>query len=293
MKTSLNRIITSDGLELSGLLYEPDSATTKVLVHVHGMAGNFYENVFLDTLAETLTANGVAFFAFNNRGCEYIKDMTRIVDGKRVSVRIGDAYELFDDSELDIRAAVDFAHSKGLTEVHLSGHSLGGPKVAYYAAEGNDDRLASVIFLSPADMVGLTKADKNYQRDMSTATKMISEGRGGELLPFPILWDQIPLTAQTYVSLNDEKSKVAIFNLYDPNDTLAVLGKITIPSTTITGRKDDATTIPLDQAMDRIKNAMVQSPRVETVVLGDADHGYNGHEQALADAVQKWIATYK
>ena len=51
MKTSLHRITTSDGIELVGLLYEPEVATKKILVHVHGMAGNFYENKFLDAIA--------------------------------------------------------------------------------------------------------------------------------------------------------------------------------------------------------------------------------------------------
>jgi alpha-beta hydrolase superfamily lysophospholipase len=292
MKTSLQRTITKDNLELVGLLYEPETPTSKILVHVHGMAGNFYENKFLDHIAQTLTASGVAFFVFNNRGCEYIKDLVKIENGTKKIVRIGDAYELFEDCLLDISAAIDFVSSKGFSEIHLSGHSLGGPKIAYYAAESKDKRLASVIFLSPADMVGLTKADKNYERDMSTAKKMIAEGKGGELLPFPILWDQIPLSAQTYISLNDENSKVAIFNFYDPQDPLPVLGKITPPSITIMGRKDDALSIPIEDTMTRMKKVMISSPKVETHILGEADHGYNGYEQQLADVIKEWIESF-
>lgn len=162
MKTSLHRIITRDSIELVGLLYEPTNATYKILVHVHGMAGNFYENKFLDAIAETLAKNGIAFFAFNNRGCELAKDLTKIIDGKRTLIRIGNAYETFEDSLMDIATAIDFVSSKGFSEIHLSGHSLGSPKVAYYSANGNDERLASVIFLSPSDMVGLMKMHKNH-----------------------------------------------------------------------------------------------------------------------------------
>jgi pimeloyl-ACP methyl ester carboxylesterase len=289
MKTSLQRILTKDNLELVGLLYEPEQATSQILVHVHGMAGNFYENKFLDHIAQTLTANGIAFFVFNNRGCEYIKDLVRTEDGKKKIVRIGDAYEIFEESFFDIAAALDFVESKGYSKIHLSGHSLGGPKIAYYVSESQDKRLSSVVFLSPADMVGLTKADKNYDRDMIAARKLVAEGKGSELLPFPVLWDQMPLSARSYLSLNDENSKVAIFNFYDPNDNLPVLGSIKIPSITIMGSTDDALIIPVEETMARMKKTMVNSSKVETHILGEADHGYNGYEQQLADVIKGWI----
>lgn len=289
MKTSFQRIITKDNLELAGLLYEPETSTQKVLVHVHGMAGNFYENKFLDAIAQTLTSNGVAFFAFNNRGCELIKDLYKIEDGKRNIVRVGNAYEMFEDSALDIRAAIDFVSSKGFSDIHLSGHSLGAPKVANYSAEENDERLSSVIFLSPSDMVGLTKMDKNYERDLSTAKQMVADGKGDELLPFPVLWDQSPLSAKTYISLGDKDSKVAIFNFHNPEDSLPVLSKISIPVLAVMGRKDDALVISIEETMDRLKKASVNSPNAEVNILGDADHGYNSYEQNLAEAIYIWI----
>jgi pimeloyl-ACP methyl ester carboxylesterase len=293
MKTSIHRIITKDSLELVGVLYEPDnSISKKVLVHVHGMAGNFYENKFLDFIANTLTSNRVAFFAFNNRGCELIKDLYKLENGKREIVRLGNAYEIFEDCLFDIEAAIDFVASKGFEVIHLSGHSLGAPKVAHYVAEKSDERLSSVIFLSPSDMVGLTGSDKNYERDMATSKKMISEGKGKELLPFPVLWDESPLSAETYVSLGDKNSKVAIFNFHDVKDTLPVLSKIKISTLAIMGKKDDALVISIEDTMRRIKESMTSSPKVETNILGDADHGYNNYEQQLADAILQWTKNY-
>lgn len=289
MKTSFHRIKTSDGIELNGLLYEPDISTNKVLVHVHGMAGNFYENKFLDFIAQTLTSNGIAFFAFNNRGCELIKDLYKIEDGKRNIVRIGNAYEIFEDSALDIKSAIDFVESKDFSEIHLSGHSLGAPKVTYYVAEESDARLSSIILLSPSDMVGLTRMDKNYERDLSTAKQMVEEGKADDLLPFPVLWDQSPLSAKTYISLGDKDSNVAIFNFHNENDSLLVLSKIAIPLIAIMGRKDDALVVSIEDTMNRLKKAAVNSPKVETNVLGDADHVYNSHEQQLADVINQWV----
>lgn len=288
MKTSFNRICTKDNLELAGLLYESKKPNGKILVHIHGMGGNFYESKFHDFMAQELTANGIAFFTFNNRGCELAKDLYKIEGRKRNIVRIGNSYEKFEDSALDIKAAVDFAVSKGFSEIHLSGHSLGGPKIAYYSAELNDNRIKSLIFMSPADMVGLAKKDKDYQRDIDTANKMIADSKGGELMSF-LVWDENYLSADTYISIGSETSKVAIFNFYDLKDPLTVLGKIKIPALTVTGRKDGALTIPIEETMNRIKKAMVSSPNVETNILGDADHQYSDYEQQLADAIRSWI----
>lgn len=289
MKTSLKRIITSDSIELVGLLYEPEEGTNKILVHVHGMAGNFYENKFLDAVAKTLTNQGIAFFVFNNRGCELVKDLIKIVDGERTIIKIGNAYEKFEDSLIDISAAIDFVSNVGFSEIHLSGHSLGSPKVAYYSANSGDQRIKTVIFLSPSDMVGLIKADKNYDRDIEMSRHMVAEGRGNELLPNTVLWDDNFLSARTYISLGGEESAVAIFNFHDVNDALPVLAKIAIPTCIIMGKKDDALVVSIDETMERTKTALSSSPLVKTVILGDADHGYNGFEQDLADALASWI----
>jgi len=288
MKETLFRVLTEDNLELVGILYEPVQSSKKILVHVHGMGGNFYENKFLDFIAQTLTANGFAFLTFNNRGCELVKDLSKIENEKRSIVRIGGSYEIFEDSLFDIKAVIDFVESKRFTEIHLSGHSLGASKVAYYVTEQNDNRIKSIIFLSPADMVGLAKTDKYYQRDIDMAKKMIIEGRGKELMPF-MIWDENYLTADTYMSIGSDKSKVAIFNFYNPIDSLSSLGKIKISSLTIMGRKDVALTIAIEDTMDRVKKAMISSSKVETNILDDADHGYNNYEQKLADILKIWI----
>ena len=287
MKVSTHRIYTSDNLELFGLLYEPESKSDTILVHVHGMASNFYENLFLDFIAKTLTDHGVAFFVFNNRGCEYVKDLYRIDGSKRKIVRIGDTFEKFEDCLLDISAAIDFAKERGYSSVHLSGHSLGSPKAAYYAAEKGEG-LASIIFMSPADMVGLALVEKNCEWELETARKMIAEGKGNEMMPGLVWWDCY-LSANTYMSLSDKRSKVAIFNLYDPKDTLPLLAKIKSPVYTIMGRKDDALIISIEETMDRIKKALTNSPHAQTEILGDANHGYIGDEQNLADKILSWI----
>ncbi|MDB5259000.1 MAG: hypothetical protein JWO73_208 [Candidatus Taylorbacteria bacterium] len=298
MKTSLKRIYTKDSIELVGLLYEPEApagqkSCQKVLSHIHGMEGNFYENAFLDAIAKTLTDNGIAFFAFNNRGCEAIKDLSKMVDGKKTLIRIGNAYEKFEESALDVAASIDFLEKEGFTEIHMAGHSLGCAKLAYYLSETNDGRVQSALFLSPSDMLGLVRANKErFASEIEAAAQMIAAGKGDQLMPNQV-WDEYPISAATYLSLFGDDSKCGIFNFYDPADKLAALSKIHCPAIAIMGRKDDALTVPMDETMERFAKALANSPRVETNILGDANHGYDGYEQQLADAIRDWLVSFE
>jgi pimeloyl-ACP methyl ester carboxylesterase len=293
MKTTFHRIYTTDGLELHGLLYEPEIKTQSVLVHVHGMGGNFYENSFLDYLAKELTENGTAFCIFNNRGCEFIDETYKKEKNGELRIsRIGNAYENFEDSLLDIQTYIDFVKESGFTVIHLSGHSLGCAKAVYYVTETRDQILASLLLLSPSDMLGLVRAEaEQFKKDIAEANECIQSGNSEKILS-DWVWGN-PVSARTYMSLFGDNAKDAIFNFYDSEDMLPVLGKITIPAYAVMGRKDDALTIPIEDTFRRMEQALSTSPRVKTEILGNANHGYRGHEQELASAVQMWIASFK
>lgn len=290
MKTSFHRIYTEDGVELHGLLYEPDQSTDDILVHVHGMGGNFYENKFVDFLAKKLTDNNIAFCVFNNRGCELIKDTYKIKEGAKLEmIRVGTAYEIFKESVNDIRSFIKFVEDKNFTTIHLSGHSLGCPKVAYYISQTQDERISSMLLLSPSDMLGLVRAQpEQFKKSLTEAKKLVSEGNGRQLLS-DWVWGEYPTSADTYLSLFDDNAEDAIFNFYNPEDKLEVLSKIKIPTYAVMGTKDDALVISIEDTFSRLENALTNSPKVKTEILGDANHGYRGHEQEIADAVSGWI----
>jgi pimeloyl-ACP methyl ester carboxylesterase len=294
MKTTFHRIYTSDGLELHGLLYEPDEQTNSVLVHVHGMGGNFYENKFLDSIAKELTDSGIAFCAFNNRGCEFIKETYKIVAGKEPEiVRVGTAYEKFEDSLFDIDAFITFVQNQGYSDIHLSGHSLGCPKVAYYIAETQDMRVKSMALLSPSDMLGLVRSKiEQFEKEIHEAEDLVSLGNGDQLLS-QWVWGEYPLSANTYLSLFADDAKDAIFNFHNPSDTLEVLNKIKVPTYAVMGRKDDALVIGIEETFSRLTKALTNSPKVETEILGEANHGYRGHESELAQALKGWLQSVR
>ncbi|MCL2850802.1 MAG: hypothetical protein FWE01_00355 [Firmicutes bacterium] len=159
MKTSLIRFLTSDNLRLDGLLFEPNIKTSKIVIHVHGTSGDFFSNKFIDVFAEKLTAKGIAFLTFNNRGACNNYEFRKEINGRRVDkVEIGSENEIFEESNLDLISAVDFVKSKGFTDISLQGHSYGCNKVVWYAQGNNfNDKL---ILLAPCDLVELTEQDK-------------------------------------------------------------------------------------------------------------------------------------
>jgi len=292
MRTTFCRTYTKDNLELHGLLYEPDKKTKTVLAFVHGMGGNFYENKFLDSLAETLTKNNIAFSPFNNRGNSFMTDFIKKTKKGIEFVTIGSAYEKFEDCVLDIKACIDFLEKQGFTNIYLSGHSLGCPKIAYYAAKTKDKRIKSLIFISPSDMLGPVREEpKRFKQDIAIAKRMTKQKRGNELMLTRVR-DEYPITANTYLSIFGDNSKAAIFNFYNPELGFKVLSQIPYPIFTAMGRKDDVLVVPIENIMKIIKKEAKSSPRCEYKIIGDAPHNYRGFEEQLAKAILGWINSF-
>ncbi len=292
MRTSLQRIYTKDNLELHGLLYQPDRKNKSVLAFVHGMGGNFYENKFLDSLAKDLTDNNIAFCPFNNRGNSFMTDFLKKTKKGIGFVTIGDAYERFEDCLLDIKAQIDFLERQGFSNIHLSGHSLGAPKIAYYAAETRDKRIKSLIFISPSDMLGSVREEpKRFKEDIAVARRMIKQKKGNQLMPRRV-WDEYPITANTYLSIFGDESKAGVFNFYNPEYGFKTLSQIDCPIFTAMGRKDDCLLMPIEKMMRTIKEKAKASPRCEYQIIGQAPHTYRGFEGQLTKAVLGWIKSF-
>lgn len=126
MKQELVRMTSMDNLEMVGILYKPEEKSKKIVIHVHGLCGNFYENRFIDILAKTYTNKGYSFLTFNNRGTNYVSELLK---GDDCEI-IGGCYERFKDCILDIEGVIKYAKENGYNEIILEGHSYGCNKVA-------------------------------------------------------------------------------------------------------------------------------------------------------------------
>lgn len=145
MRQELVRINSIDGIEQPGVLSTPNVNTDKVVIHVHGLNGNFYENRFLDILAKTYIDKNYAFLTFNNRGRDFI---TELLKGDEPTI-IGGSLERFKDCILDIDGVVNWVKERGYREIILEGHSYGCNKVLYYYNQKKDENIKKIVLLAP------------------------------------------------------------------------------------------------------------------------------------------------
>src|SRR6185436_14784649 len=97
MQYPIVQIKTKDNLWLHGLFIEAPQSKT-VFINIHGTASNFYEEDFIETIAEKLVPAGISLLSTNNRGVGTYDAW----DGK------GGSVELFEDCLLDIDAWIEF-----------------------------------------------------------------------------------------------------------------------------------------------------------------------------------------
>ena len=286
MKTRFLRRPTKDKLILQGLFFEPDKNTSKVILHLHGMAGNFYENRFLDSMAKVFTKNSWGFLTVNTRGHDFIADFPLVGKAEKHK-RMGNVYEKFEECILDIETWMNFLEAEGYKEIILQGHSLGAVKAVYYLAKKQDKRVSKLILASPPDMIGLAEEDSGYQQMMKLSKKMIKQGKGDEILPEK-LWDWYYLSARTYVDFGERGKPIDVFNTYDKNKS-SILANIIIPTLAFFGSKDGAAILPIKEALEVIKGKAKKCPQFDIGVITEAPHSYFGHEDEVVSRIIGWL----
>ena len=76
---------TEDGVELCGLLHLPKNESEEIVIAVHGMQSNCLKKRD-DILAKKLTAEGISYFCFNNRGHDLVCSITKSTNGKKQKI---------------------------------------------------------------------------------------------------------------------------------------------------------------------------------------------------------------
>ena len=251
------------------------------------MAGNFYENRFLDPMASKLIENGWAFLAPNTRGHDFVADIPLVGDEEKY-IRIGSSAEIFEDCVKDIKCWVDLAESKGFKTIVLQGHSLGAVKVAYYLAQTQDSRVSKLILVSPPDMVGLAEQEKNFAEMVATAKDMVANGRENKFMP-EIIWEWYHLLPKTYLNLTSRDEPVDVFNTYEPSKESPTLTSIALPILAVTGSKDDANIVPAEEAMNIIKRKCTKAVSFDIKVIDGAPHSYYERDTELAETIVEWL----
>jgi pimeloyl-ACP methyl ester carboxylesterase len=280
---------TNDGLCLNGLLSTSSIQSRKIIIHIHGMAGSPLMNAYYQSMHEKYSDENIAFLVTEHRGTGTVTEFAT----EKTSRTVGNAFELFEESILDIEAWVQFAEQEGYTEIWLQSHSLGTSKAAYYATTSSSPNIVGLLLLSPSDMIGLVHDQVGYQdhqKMLPIAKKLIQEGKGDALISHK-LWGEYLLSAKTYLNFFDKGAKTAIFNFSDDSLGWDVVNAINIPVLAITGTKDDGIVPVIDphEAMVKLKKELKRSPRVATVVIENAEHSFDGFDKEIIDEVITFI----
>jgi pimeloyl-ACP methyl ester carboxylesterase len=277
---------SQDGIYFKGLLSEPDLSTNRIIVHIHGMAGSPILNDFYQQMHEYYPKNGYAFLAGENRGSGILTDFASVA-GECV---VGNAFERFEDSVLDIQAWIDFANKIGYSEVWLQGHSLGCSKIAYYHSQNSKTKINGLILISPSDMLGLVHEPQNYQTHthmLQEAVDLIARNQGDQLLTHK-LWGVLLLSAHTYSNFFSKDAKTGIFNFFDQSLGWDVVTKIDVPVLAMTGTDDDGIVpcINPQSAMNLLERKMYLSNKIKTIVYKNATHEFYGFgNQIVKDVI--------
>jgi hypothetical protein len=291
MRTSFIDFLAIDGIRLQGLMFEPDFESATIVIHIHGMAGSFYENSFIPIMAKKYTDEGLAFLAFNNRGHDYLCDLERVTLSGTESLMGGAAYESITDSLFDIDGAIAFAKGNSYKNIILQGHSSGANKIVYSLAQKPLDTIG-IVLLSPCDDVGLHIDDVGEKRSklLILAETLVKEGTPEALMPentFFNFW----LSAKTYIEYFKEGSPFDTFPYRDSDNTFSMFSSFSLPIFVSFGTNGEY----LLQSPEVVQKILDKKKSPHTTisfnVIDGASHSYTGKEEIIVSKILEWIKT--
>ena len=284
MKQELVRINSIDNIEQPGILYSPNNDTNKIVIHVHGLNGNFYENRFLDTIAKSYTDNNYAFLTFNNRGRDFI---TELLKGDDFTI-IGGSLERFKDCILDIDGIVNWVKNKGYNEIILEGHSYGCNKVLYYYNHKKSDNIKKIVLLAPCDVPSEGKkflSKEEYDKAKSDSTRLVQEGKESDLIDFSVMANGKIAAGTYYYDFLPGGENDFIRYVDGANGKSEILNSIDIPTLIIFGDVDECV---LTQPIDIVKEYLTNNINDCNIqIIEGADHLYSGRYEALGKVIKK------
>ncbi len=278
----LIRFEATDGVDLAGLLYEPERRTRRAAVFLHGTGGaSIFDSRRTNLLAHEFLSRGIAWFPFNNRGAHMIRRPGR-----------GASYEVIRDCVHDIDGAARLLRSRGYRELYLIGHSTGANKVAVYNARKPRNPFKRYVLLAGGDDTGMVYAQlgpRRFRAALERARRMIHERRGDELSPVMLL---------SWRALYDMANPDGDYNVFPFLERMRHIRlgrrapfrhirKIRKPALYVYGEHDEFCYDDVPHCTAILANEV--APTAEIVTLAGAGHGFTGYEQELGQLIAEWV----
>jgi pimeloyl-ACP methyl ester carboxylesterase len=287
----LVRFEAGDGATLAGLLFEPERATKRVAVFLHGTGGSsVFESKRTNILAAALTAAGVAYFPFNNRGAQVIR-------------RVGDdlggySYERIRDCVHDLDGALRELRRRGYRDITLIGHSTGANKIAVYDHYQPRNDARRYVLLGGGDDTGMLYRQlgpRRFARALEQARERIRAKRGKELVP-PAL-SELPMSWRSFYDMANPDGDYNVFPFLEADQGLRLsrrprfryLRNLRKPSLFLYGDHDEYATAGVSRSIALLADALGPKPNMEIAVMENTDHGFTGREEELAEVIVRWM----
>lgn len=283
-----------DGVILDGILNICKEKTNKILIQIHGMTSNCFNNRE-KVISETVANIGIDTICFNNRGSEVIRYAKKIVDGEDQSFLAGTAYENIEESYFDIVGAIEFAMSLGYKEIYLQGHSLGSTKVVYtynkLKEENNAilNNIKAIILLSLVDIPGTVEfeADTSF---IDLALEKERQGKEMELMPFESYIN--PMSVKTFLRYTKYNEDIDFARYGALDDDFEILNKIQVPLFMRWGNDNE---LIKQDAKDLVEfvNSKINNQNKDIGYIEGANHSYSGYEEELAEQIKSFFKREK
>lgn len=293
------RFEATDGVELSGLLYEPKRKSKRVAIFLHGTGGaSVFESKRTNLLAQQFVDAGVAWFAFNNRGANLIKRLRRRKGAKSRSIEGGSAHELIRDCGHDIDGAIRELRARGYRDFTLVGHSTGANKIAVYDARKPRNPVKRYVLLAGGDDTGLLYQQlgpRRFASALAKAKEKIRARRGEELVPRSV--SPMPMSWRSFHDMANPDGDYNVFPFGEVMKNVRLSRRprfrhvrgIRKPALMLYGDSDEYCYGDVSRCVAILADALGPSPNIELAILADADHGFSGKEEELAGMILGWM----
>jgi pimeloyl-ACP methyl ester carboxylesterase len=281
----LVHVRTSDGILNGGALVAPADQSAKpiAVIWIHGSTANFYEPTYV-RIARELAARGFTTILGNTR----MHDLGNVATPRGDKQICGGAYWGAPSKQVhDLAAWIGVAQERGFKQVVLVGHSAGAPAVQRYQADKQDERVAGLVLASGRVRPSTTSPDPDL---LAQATQLVAAGRGEELLRFPNRPSPSFTSAATFLDLANDPMRADFFGVERPDPPVTRV-HCPILAWFGTNEADIGTASDLELLKSSLKRRSSGPARVDTAMIQNADHMYDGEEALVAEALAKWADT--
>ncbi len=279
IRGELIRFNTADGLALHGFLTKSRAKNTTLIIHQHGMTGEFARSPLHWEYAKSLSGTKFDLMLANNRGTG-IK--TKFYKGKK-KIYIGTAFEDFKDCIKDTEAMIRTAKALGYKEIILSGHSTGCQKSVYYQAKKQNPFVKALVLLGPGDDYTLARKrmGKDFEKAVKLAKKLAKSKKGDTLNP---LFGEF--SAKRFLSYADLKNPEG--KIFNYGGKFEDFSKIKQPIIAIFGSKDETAVEKTKTALEKLRKSS-KSRMLITAEIEGAAHNFNEYEKETCEAIKGFL----